>query len=177
MKSKISLLILVCMIFLTGCSAPTPDQILMELNPGIDTVEINTTFIDAGVKASVFGLPVKITIIENTLDMTQIGQYQITYEVDYRGVVKTITRVIFVIDETPPMGILNIGLDTIIKGQTWVDASITATDNSLVEVTVTTSGYVNTNFPGDYMITYVLEDSAGNQSTYYRWVFVIENPN
>jgi hypothetical protein len=82
-----------------------------------------------------------------------------------------------VVDETAPTGILNPGIDTIIIGGSWTDASITPSDNSGDIVTVTTTGYVNTNFAGNYMITYTLTDTSGNQSIYYRWVYVIENVN
>lgn len=177
MKIKQLFIIFTLLLLLTGCGEVNPDQIRFELNPGVDTVEIHSTFIDAGVKASYFGLPISFEIIENTVDMTQVGQYQITYQIDYRGVIKTLTRVIFVVDETAPTGVLNPGIDTIIVGSSWTDASITASDNSEDTVTIETTGFVNTNFPGNYMITYTLSDPSGNQSIYYRWVYVIEDVN
>lgn len=89
----------------------------------------------------------------------------------------SLTRVVFVVDETAPTGVLNPGVDTVLVGGTWTDASITTSDNSGDEVTVITTGFVNTNFAGNYMITYTLTDPFGNQSIYYRWVYVIENVN
>jgi hypothetical protein len=177
MKAKLLFIILSLLLLLTGCGEVDPDQIRFELNPGIDTVEVNDVFIDAGVKASYFGLPIQVEIIENTVDMSTIGQYQITYQIDYRGIIKTLTRVVFVVDETAPIGTLNPGIDTIVIGGSWIDASIAATDNSNETVTITTTGFVNPNFIGSYMITYTLTDTSGNQSIYYRWVYVIENVN
>jgi hypothetical protein len=177
MKAKLLFILLTLLLVLTGCGEVDPDQIRFELNPGIDTVEVNGLFEDAGVKASYYGLPIHVEITENTVDIRTIGQYQITYQINYRGVIKTLVRVVFVVDETAPTGILNPGIDTIIIGGSWTDASITPSDNSGDIVTVTTTGYVNTNFAGNYMITYTLTDTSGNQSIYYRWVYVIENVN
>lgn len=177
MKAKLLLILLVLLFILTACGEVDPDQIRFELNPGVDTVEINSTFEDAGVRASYFGLPIQVEIIENTVDMSAIGQYQITYQIDYRGIIKTLTRVVFVVDETAPIGTLNPGIDTVVVGNTWRDASVSTSDNSNEVVSITVTGFVNTNFVGSYMITYTLEDTSGNQSIYYRWVYVIENIN
>lgn len=177
MKAKILLILIALLFVLTGCGEVDPNQIRFELNPGVDTVEVNSTFKDAGVRASYYGLPIQVEIIENTLDMTTVGQYQITYQIDYRGIIMSLTRVVFVVDETAPTAVLNPGVDTVLVGGTWTDTSITASDNSGDEVTVTTTGFVNTNFAGNYMITYTLTDPSGNQSIYYRWVYVIEHVN
>lgn len=177
MKTKILLILIVLLFVLTGCGEVDPNQIRFELNPGVDTVEVNSTFHDAGVRASYYGLPIQVEIIENTIDMTTVGQYQITYQIDYRGIIMSLSRVVFVVDETAPTGVLNPGVDTVLVGGTWTDASITTSDNSGDEVTLITTGFVNTNFAGNYMITYTLTDPFGNQSIYYRWVYVIENVN
>lgn len=177
MKIKTLLISVLLLLTLTACGAPTADQIKLSLKPGIDTVEINTAYEDAGIKATVYGLPVKVSIIENTVDMSKIGTYQITYQVDYRGVIKTMTRYVFVVDETAPVGLINPGIDTIYLGTTWVDTNVEVSDNSNDEISIITTGTVDSNTLGNYLITYTLEDTSGNVSTYYRWVSVIENPN
>lgn len=176
MKYKV-ILILLLVSLLGACSAPTPDQVILELRAGVDTVEVNGEFVDAGVKATVYGLPIKVTIIENTVDLTKLGTYSITYEVDYRGIIKSVTRYVFVIDETAPTGVLNPGIDTVYVNTTWVDAYIEASDNSNEPVLIETTGSVDTTTIGEYLITYTVSDSSGNIAIYYRYVSVISNPN
>ncbi len=160
--------------FLVSCFAPEDDDVTIELNPGVDTVEINTEFIDSGATSKAFGFKVDNEVIYDDVDITAVGTYHIVYEVEYKSVTKTITRIVNVVDETPPTGNLNAGIDTISVGSSWVDASVTVFDNSLGDVTITVSGNVNSNIAGEYIITYILEDPSGNQSSIERYVFVIE---
>jgi len=170
---KITLLVIVA-VFLAGCQTIDPEDLTIVLNPGVDTVEVNTEFIDAGATSKAYSFKVDNEVIYNDVDITNVGTYHITYQVVYRNLTMEITRIVNVIDETPPTGTLNPCIDTIKVGAEWTDASINATDNSLGTVSVIVSGTVNTNIEGEYIITYVLEDPSGNQSTVERYVFVIE---
>jgi len=161
-------------ISMLGCTTIDESDLTIVLNPGVDTVEINTEYIDPGATSKAYGFIVKNEVILDTVDTSTLGSYEIVYSVDYRNVTKTITRIVTVIDETPPVGNLNPGLDTIEIGETWVDASIQATDNSNMEVSVEINGTVNTNIEGDYIITYLLTDTSGNQTEVIRYVFVID---
>jgi len=156
-----------------GCNVDE-SVVSISLNPGVDTVEVNSTFTDAGATSTANGNEVDNTVITNTVDITHVGTYEIVYQVEYRNVIKTITRIVSVIDETPPTGTLIAGIDTIRTGDSWVDAGINTDDNSQDTVTVTVSGTVNTNIEGEYHIIYLLEDTSGNQTTITRYVFVYE---
>lgn len=162
------------MITLTGCSTFDESDLTIVLIAGIDTVEVHTSYTDPGALSKAYGFTISNEVIYNDVDITQVGTYSIIYQVDYRNATKTITRIVTVIDETPPSVMLNPGVDTIHVGDTWVDASVTATDNSLVDVTIERVGTVNTNIKGDYFISYLVTDSSGNQTEMIRYVFVIE---
>jgi len=170
---KISLA-LIMLITLVGCQTVDESDVSIVLNPGVDTVEINSEFIDAGATSRAYSFKVENEVIFNDVDITTVGTYQIIYQVDYKNVIKTITRVVNVVDETEPYGTLNPGIDTIKVGTAWVDASVNVGDNSLDEVIITVSGTVNINIEGEYIITYILVDTSGNQTYIERYVFVIE---
>jgi hypothetical protein len=173
---KLRILSILLFIFiLAGCNV-TPlgeDDLSITLKPGIDTVEINTAFVDAGVTAMIGTRTIEGTITENTVDITTTGQYTVTYEVSRYGYSKTVTRYVNIVDNTPPTLSLKPGVDTIIKGQTWTDAGVNAEDNSLGTVSVVVTGSANVNTAGEYVITYTGTDESGNVSTIIRYVNVL----
>jgi hypothetical protein len=171
-KIKILLLTVFFALAIVACTA-TPEDIKFYLNPGIDTIEINSEYDDPGVTARVFGINRSTEIIENTLDVTKIGSYHITYNFVYQDYNLTLVRIVTVIDETPPVLELNPGIDTIKVNETWQDASISYYDNSEDEVSFNVEGFVNNTITGTYIITYTIIDSSGNESHIYRYVNVI----
>ena len=58
--------------------------------------------------------------------------------------------------------------------QTYTDAGATASDNVDGAVTVTTSGTVDSSMIGQYTITYMATDAAGNEATKTRTVNVVD---
>lgn len=173
-RSILIFMLVILFPMLISCTTVDESKVVIELKAGVDTVEINTEFIDAGVTCTAYGFPIEHEILENTVDTTTIGQYHITYQVDYKNIIKTVTRIVYVIDETPPVGVLNQGVDSVEVGSEWIDASVTVSDNSLGDVTITVIGTVNINISGEYIITYLLEDSSGNTSSVDRYVFVYD---
>ena len=169
----LGLVIVIFLMMLVSCNVD-PSKVSIVLNPGVDTVEVNSDFTDAGATGTVNDREVRTKVISNTVDLTTVGTYQIVYEVMYWTVTKQVTRMVEVIDETPPVGVLNPGIDTVKVGSTWTDAGIQASDNSLGDVQISVSGTVNTNIKGEYHVTYLLEDPSGNQTTVIRYVFVYE---
>ena len=170
MKPK--LLVLLLLLLLVGCSPISP-RVAISLRPGIDTVEINSTFVDAGAKATVNSRTVTYEVIYNNVDITKIGIYTIIYEVVYESTSKQVSRSVFVIDQTPPMMTLLPGIDTVYKDSIWVDASVQVTDDSGGRIDIRIEGEVNTAISGEYMITYYAIDESGNESSITRIVHVI----
>jgi len=144
-----------------------PNYLIAVIDTGIDTIDLNTEFIDEGAKAS-YGLRrLDVEVISDNVDVSIPGVYEIVYYTTYLGFEKTITRKVTVIDDQIPDVYLNVGLDTIFVGDPWIDAGIDSDE----EVDVSVSGYVNVNIAGEYVITYMINDG---ELTLYRYVNVIE---
>ena len=169
-----TLLFLTLVFLLTACVERDISTLDIQLNPGIDTVEVNTAHFDAGVTSTLEGRPQRNYVVENNVDITRAGTYTIVYETVYRDYSKQIVRIVNVIDQTPPRIELNSGVDTLRVGETWIDAGVTVSDNSHDPVDVTVSGYVDEQTPGTYIITYTATDASGNVSTRERYVYVVE---
>ena len=172
-KLIIILLFILSPIILVSCNLQI-DDIIFYLNPGLDTVNLNSEYEDPGVTAKVFGIKRATEVLENTVDTTKEGTYYIIYKFDYKDFYFELTRIVIVIDETSPVLSLNPGVDTIKVGQTWIDSGVEVSDNGEDDYTITLSGSVNTAVAGSYTITYSATDSSGNTSVLTRIVNVIE---
>lgn len=172
-KKLILLLLLIVSPFIfIGCNAKL-DDIDFYLNPGLDTVNLNSEYEDPGVTAKVFGIKRATEVLENNVDTTKEGTYYIKYKFDYKDFYFELTRIVIVIDETSPILRLNPGVDTIKVGQNWVDSGVYIFDNS-EDYSFTVLGDVDSSVAGSYTITYIAEDSSGNTSFMSRIVNVIE---
>lgn len=75
---------------------------------------------------------------------------------------------------SPTIQILGDNPTYVARGATYDELGIVATDNTNTEVTTEKVGTVDTNTVGEYSITYIATDGAGNQSTAVRTVIVEE---
>lgn len=149
------------------------EELSIALNPGVDTVEVGTEFIDAGATAFYESTELTVTVSETTVDIDTVGLYYIMYQATHDEQTIEIIRFVIVIDSTPPVVSLNPGIDTIKVGDEWIDAGITAEDNYDETVSVTVLGEVDTDTVGTYTITYLAFDEMGNTTTIRRIVDVI----
>lgn len=173
------LLTAVCLVLsfaLIGCVPIGEADVSIVLREGVDTVEINATFADAGAKATAGWLPLSVEVVENTVDVSRVGYYRIVYRCTYQDIVKEVVRYVAVVDEVPPVVVLNAGVDTILKGDPWTDAGVTATDDGGTPA-VEVRGVVTSDIPGEYIITYVATDGAGNETVVVRYVNVLRCDN
>lgn len=169
---KISLMIsFFLMIVLVGCTDDV--EVTFDLNPGVDTIEIHTSWTDAGVDASLKGLELAYQT-SGEVDTDTLGTYVITYSTEYKDETYTQVRYVFVVDQTKPVITLNPGIDTITLGSDWVDAGATVTDNSGETLTLTVLDNVYVYATGIYHVTYTATDASGNTQTMTRVVTVIE---
>lgn len=191
MKKLLTISILILTLFLTSCdffipTAPTTkatttttqitteeEIIKAELNEGQDTVEINSTWVDAGAKLVVNETEYEMDTT-NSVDVSTLGLYEITYTYEYNDNTYEVIRYVIVVDQTRPVITLNPGIDTIKVGDNWVDAGASVTDNSDETLTIVTTGEVDTSTAGTYQITYTATDSSGNTLSIIRFVTVIE---
>lgn len=149
------------------------DDVHASLYNGIDTIEINTEWIDEGATIT-YGEACKEMIPSGFVDVSTLGTYEITYTVLHDDENYEIVRIVTVVDETAPVLTLISGEDTIIKGEEWEDEGVAVIDNSLETITYITTGEVDIDKLGVYIITYTAVDSSGNISTIDRVVYVIE---
>ncbi|MCJ8314766.1 MAG: DUF5011 domain-containing protein [Saccharospirillaceae bacterium] len=112
------------------------------------------------------------------LDRNKVGSYELNYNAtDSSGnMAQAITRIIHVIDTIPPVLTL-IGDDEIsfYEGGEYVELGVQVEDNHDQNITVETISYLNSNFSGQYLITYQASDSSGNESSITRLVTVLKD--
>ena len=135
------------------------------------TVEIGTTYTDAGATASdsFDGDITTDIVIVNPLNINVPGVYTITYNVsDASGNdALEVTRQVTVLDTTlPVITLIGSATVTVEAGTTYTDAGATATDSSGNDITtnIVTVNPVDMAVPGIYTITYNVSDTAGNNA-------------
>lgn len=131
-----------------------------------------TTYTDAGATASdnIDGNITTNISVTNAVNTSVAGSYTVTYNVsDAAGNAATaVTRTVNVGDTIPPVLSL-IGdnpMDHTV-GALFVDPGVTATDNIDGDISgsVSTSGSIDINTEGSYILTYNVSDSGGNAAT------------
>ena len=150
-----------------------------------EVVEIHTTYVDKGViardpsGAAIDVIDVKITsnnVLVPNIDTTKLIQYRITYSVNYNGTVAKAIRTVTVKDTKPP--ILNVPGSVVLYDEEMEDfdfmAGVTASDNSEEQINVKMRGNLSS-LPGNYLITYIAEDSSGNKTQKNRRVTVLSS--
>ena len=130
------------------------------------TVELGTTYTDAGATANdAFhgSTPVSST---GVVDTSTVGTYTINYTAtDLDGNTATASRTVNVVDTTAPVITLTGDATVTVElGTSYTDAGATATDASGA-ISVTSSGTVDTDTVGTYVITYNASDASGNAAT------------
>lgn len=142
------------------------------------TTEVNTTFIDPGIKACFrfhdFKNQVRRT---SNLNMNKIGTYYINYTIPNTG--KTRRRTIHVVDTKKPKIKLNGNTITrIFLHSKYHEEGFEAIDDYDGNITkkVKIKNNININKIGKYDVQYKVKDCSGNQTTVKRVVEVCEDP-
>jgi hypothetical protein len=149
------------------------DEIYIRLQGGIDTVEIESEWIDNGASLIINGAAHPMVTFD-FVDVRYLGIYKIHYAYTYQEVVYEIDRYVIVVDQTAPVITLNLGVDTVKLGTEWIDAGAEVSDNSGEDLDLIKTGTVDVNTLGTYVITYEAVDSSGNETIIYRYVTVVE---
>lgn len=174
MKKLINIILISSiLILLNGCFPFFKDTVDLRIRPGVDNININEEWIDAGAALTVGELYIEMDRVTNP-DTSTLGLYEVKYTATYDEEEYEIIRYVRVYDQIDPILELNPGVDTINLGETWVDAGATALDNSNEILTCIPSGTVNNLSAGVYEITYTATDTSGNTGTIIRYVTVLE---
>jgi len=174
MRRTLLLITLLILIFgLISCTVPDENSLYITLNPGIDTIGIDEEHVDAGAKAKYGFKLLDVEVVENTVDVTTVGTYQIVYRSVYLEYENSIIRYVTVVDNHPPLVSINPGIDTIFIGSSWIDAGVSVADDSGTPVTISIDGTVNIWIADEYEIVYEVTDQSGNKTIVTRFVNVL----
>lgn len=162
-----------------GSTDTTPPTITLTGNAVVNTL-LGEPYSDAGATAvddTDGDITANITTT-NTVNVNTVGTYTVYYDVtDAAGNVgTTVTRTVNVIDAIIPvitlLGEPNVSLKV---GNSYTDAGATATDNVDGNITanIVTTGTVDTNTSGTYILYYNVSDAAGNAATVVSRTIVV----
>lgn len=143
---------------------------------GEDTVnvELGSTYEESGINAF-DNFDTDLTeILTGHVNTNIVGTTVLTYTVtdDYDNST-TVTRTVIVQDTTAPTLTLEPGLDTIMVGDSWVQADVLIDEKTDTSKTIT--GTVDNTVAGQYIITYEVTDESGNTTSALRYVTVLDN--
>jgi len=144
------------------------------------TVEVNTEYSDMGASSTddTDGDLFANIITDNPVDMAVLGDYTVIYTVtDSAGNQSTASRIVHVVDTTPPVITLNgdAQMDLAI-GANYQDPGAVASDSYDGDLTdsIIVNNLVDTSIPGNYTVTYTVSDNTGNTASETRTVIVEE---
>jgi len=151
------------------------------------TIVKDTTYTDAGATASDIedGDLTASIVVTGSVDTSTLGTYALTYNVqDAAGnFAAPVTRTVSVVEEIildtniPVITLLGDNPVTIVKDTTYTDAGATASDIEDGDLTasIVVTGSVDTSTLGTYVLTYNVQDAAGNfAAPVTRTVSVVE---
>lgn len=144
------------------------------------SISVNTNYIDDWYQAKFFNINLDSFVsVNDNLNITKIGKYQIIYTLNFLFFKKTLIRNIDVIDDIKPKILLN-GDDLVIKrNDSYYELGFKAIDNYDFDITdkVVVNSNLNVNKNGIYYITYTVKDSSNNKTTLSRKVIVTDISN
>ncbi len=140
------------------------------------TVECHAGYTDAGATASDACEGTVSVSTGGSVNANVTGSYTLTYTAhDSVGNIATNARIVNVVDTTAPtITVTGTNPQTVQCHGGFTDAGATASDACAGTVSVSTSGAVNANATGNYTLTYISHDSAGNFATNSRVVNVVD---
>jgi len=159
-------------LLLTACTQIESYQV--DLNKGNDIIYTGDTWIDGGCDITINEelYPMKLS---NSPDTTLPGEYDLVYTYTFASQEFTCNRIVKVLNSNYPVVILNLGLDTVYKGETHIDAGITVVDDQEEDCIIMITNTVDESRTGSYTITYEVTDFDGNQTIITRIVNVTTN--
>ena len=142
-----------------------------------DTIAVNSLYTDPGSTAMDNCDSSVAVTVSGMVDTSTVGTYVLTYTAqDAEGNIATETRTVVVQDMTPP-GLTLVGGDTLYVqlDSAWTDPGASATDNYDTNLVVTVSGFVDTSQAGTYVLTYCVDDAAGNGPICEERVVIVQD--
>ncbi|MBQ2873603.1 MAG: DUF5011 domain-containing protein [Bacilli bacterium] len=138
-------------------------------------VDVNSEYHEYGIKVIKDGNDISssVKIDRSSVNMNQLGEYKVKYELDVDGNKEYIYRDIFVVDiSSPKIELKGDSLIYVLLGGSYIEEGYTVNDNYDTSVEVDIIGGVNTNKEGKYQLEYRATDDSGNVGTVTRKVIV-----
>lgn len=147
----------------------------LELNgDSVVTINLSDEYIDKGIKTIYNDKEVYARVFTaGNVNTNKVGEYEITYDVRYKNIYKTITRNVKVVDTIAP--VITLTGDSEEKytvGDKYVEKGATASDNydnNLTEKIEITNN-IDDSKEGIYEVVYKVSDSSNNSTTVTRKV-------
>ncbi len=185
--SPLNALLLLSLSSLTACggggggSEVVPDTTapVITLNGGsLVSHKAGEIYSDAGATAT-DNIDGSVSVVTTgSVDVNAVGRYTLTYTAkDSTGNQLSVQRIVDVDVDDHTSPVITFNGDSVIThnaGDIYTDAGATATDSLDGVVSVITTGSVNINAVNSYTITYTAIDAAGNQSSLFRTVNVVD---
>lgn len=151
----------------------TAPELILNGNLQID-LEYGTVYEEPGYTASDYGNGEVFIEVSGEVDEYSLGQYTLTYEArDESGNVTQAQRQINVIDTTAPdIALIGEATLSVLQNQPYDDPGATAYDLVEGELVVSVVSEIDTSVLGTQFITYLVQDSSGNQAELTRTVLV-----
>lgn len=141
-----------------------------------ETVEYGKNYEDKGIKVYVrFKNISNQVVIENNVDLSKLGEYNIIYKVPYLGKYKTYTRTVNVVDTEAPK--IELKGDTNYQlqyGKEYEEPGFIAIDNYDGDVTKNVTVTKVEKDSNNYEEHYVVTDSAGNKADVVRNISIVD---
>ncbi len=151
-------------------------DVLVDIN-GVDTydLEVYGSYIELGAELTGDNASQYTLEIIGTVDPDVLGVYVITYNAldSNLDIIRTDVRTVTVVDTTAPE-VTIVGDDVVILEllDTYTDSGVTYIDNYDTVLDYEVTNNVDTSAVGSYLVTYVVTDSSGNETTLVRTVHV-----
>lgn len=143
-------------------------------------LDVNSEYKEYGIKVIKNGYDVSsnVKIDSSLVNMNRIGEYKVKYEIDTAEYTEYIYRIVKVIDNIAPIIELN-GDDIVYVqlGEEYREFGCIVSDNydSNLDNKVIVSSNLNSSEIGEYVISYSVSDSSGNESSVSRVIKVIND--
>lgn len=140
-------------------------------------VAVKTNFSDPGFNATLHGKDIKEKVLVNSeVDINKIGEYNITYKLEYLLGEEILERKVLVTDKEKPEIILNGDIDYIMYSNAkYNEPGYSAKDNYDGDITNKVTVAKEEISDKKYKIIYTVNDSSGNQTICERTVTLIES--
>lgn len=166
-----------CFIFVHGDDS----KLIIKLNGEKEiTLEVGSEYLENGAVARYGDKNLSKNIkIDGKVDTKVVGSYTLVYNIKYKKLSKSIKRKVNVVDTTSPVITLN-GNDiiNITVGSNYEEAGCVAIDNYDKDLSdkIAITNNVDINKIGEYVVSYTVLDSSGNEASVIRKVNVIAKP-